>query len=77
MLHTFQEIISCESNSQLIETFRPHITEIWQMLMSHSECQEEGTRNVVAECLGKLTLLQPDPLLGYLQDQLGESYLRT
>ena len=70
-----QEIISCESNSQVIETFRPHISNIWTMLMSHCECPEEGTRNVVAECLGKLTLLQPDPLLGNLQQQLSKLYL--
>ncbi|XP_067930479.1 cullin-associated NEDD8-dissociated protein 1-like [Watersipora subatra] len=71
LLHSLKEIISCESNSQVIETFKPHISNIWSMLMSHCECPEEGTRNVVAECLGKLTLLQPDPLLARLKDQLG------
>jgi len=38
--------------------------------MEHCECQEEGTRNVVAECLGKLTLLEPSTLLPKLQKQL-------
>ena len=40
--------------------------------MSHCECPEEGTRNVVAECLGKLTLIDPPGLLPKLK-----SYLRS
>ena len=48
---------------------------IWccrSVLMSHCECPEEGTRNVVAECLGKLTLIDPPGLLPKLK-----SYLRS
>ena len=33
----------------------------------HFESSEEGTRNVVAECVGKLTLLDPDTLLPRLK----------
>lgn len=43
--------------------------------MSHCDCAEEGTRNVVAECLGKLTLLQPESLLNRLQSQLCEFFI--
>lgn len=38
--------------------------------MKHCECPEEGTRNVVAECLGKLTLLDPVRLVPNLQAYL-------
>ncbi|KAG7236864.1 hypothetical protein INR49_000168 [Caranx melampygus] len=46
-----------------------------QYLLLHSlkencECQEEGTRNLVAECLGKLTLVNPAQLLPRLKQQL-------
>ena len=41
--------------------------------MAHCECQEEGTRNVVAECLGKLTLIDPMGLLPKLKTQLASS----
>lgn len=40
------------------------------MLMSHCECAEEGTRNVVAECLGKLTLINSAELLPKLKSYL-------
>lgn len=40
------------------------------MLFNHCECTEEGTRNVVAECLGKLTLIDPTTLLSELKTYL-------
>lgn len=43
---------------------------IWMLLYRHCECTEEGTRNVVAECLGKLTLIDPATLLPRLQESL-------
>nr|CAH7745683.1 unnamed protein product [Callosobruchus chinensis] len=41
-----------------------------EQLYCHCECQEEGTRNVVAECLGKLTLIDPTNLLPKLKRSL-------
>lgn len=67
LLHSLKEIISSASVSGL----KPYVELVWSLLLKHSECQEEGTRNVVAECLGKLTLIDPETLLprlkGYLQ----------
>lgn len=40
---------------------------IRSVLFQHFESPEEGTRNVVAECVGKLTLLEPETLLPRLQ----------
>uniref|UniRef100_A0A8C3AGA5 Cullin-associated and neddylation-dissociated 1 n=1 Tax=Cyclopterus lumpus TaxID=8103 RepID=A0A8C3AGA5_CYCLU len=74
LLHSLKEIISSASVSGL----KPYVESVWTLLLKHCECQEEGTRNVVAECLGKLTLIDPETLLprlkGYL---LSGDFLKT
>lgn len=71
LLHSLKEIISCQSTSpDAIQTLQPFVESIWVMLFNHSECIEEGTRNVVAECLGKLTLIDPPNLLPKLKSYL-------
>lgn len=59
------------SGSASVSGLKPYVELVWSLLLKHCECQEEGTRNVVAECLGKLTLIDPETLLprlkGYLQ----------
>ena len=47
-----------------------YVPDIWSQLFRHCECNEEGTRNVVAECLGKLCLIEPEQLLPKLQGAL-------
>ncbi|XP_070701638.1 cullin-associated NEDD8-dissociated protein 2 [Pempheris klunzingeri] len=49
---------------------RVHVESIWSLLVQHCEGEEEGTRNLVAECLGKLTLVSPAQLLPRLRQQL-------
>uniref|UniRef100_A0A673A3Z4 Cullin-associated and neddylation-dissociated 1 n=1 Tax=Sphaeramia orbicularis TaxID=375764 RepID=A0A673A3Z4_9TELE len=63
LLHSLKEIISSASVSGL----KPYVESVWSLLLKHCECQEEGTRNVVAECLGKLTLIDPETLLPRLK----------
>ena len=71
LLHSLKEIISCQSaNPETIQVLEPHLDSIWKLLLNHCECPEEGTRNVVAECLGKLTLIDPTNLLPRLQQYL-------
>ncbi|XP_049773388.1 cullin-associated NEDD8-dissociated protein 1 [Schistocerca cancellata] len=71
LLHSLKEIISWQSSSPGgIQLLQPFVPAIWQQLFRHCECGEEGTRNVVAECLGKLTLIDPGVLLPQLQKSL-------
>uniref|UniRef100_A0A8C1W7G0 Cullin-associated and neddylation-dissociated 1 n=1 Tax=Cyprinus carpio TaxID=7962 RepID=A0A8C1W7G0_CYPCA len=74
LLHSLKEIISSASVAGL----KPYVENVWALLLKHCECTEEGTRNVVAECLGKLTLIDPETLLprlkGYL---LSGDFLKT
>ena len=50
-----------------MQVLAAYVPSIWSQLYRHTECEEEGTRNVVAECLGKLCLIRPDELLPKLQ----------
>jgi len=74
LLHSLKEVITCQSvNAQAIEKLQPFVPEIWSVLFSHCENNEEGTRNVVAECIGKLTLVDPASLLPQLQAELSST----
>ncbi|OXB52868.1 hypothetical protein ASZ78_002946, partial [Callipepla squamata] len=75
LLHSLKEIIS----SATVIGLKPYVENIWALLLKHCECAEEGTRNVVAECLGKLTLIDPETLLPRLKGYLasGSSYARS
>lgn len=80
LLHSLKEIITCQSSSNAsVEQLTPFVSNIWTMLFNHCECPEEGTRNVVAECLGKLTLIDSANLLPKLKDSLKteSSYVKS
>lgn len=49
---------------------KPYAEDIWALLFQRCEGAEEGTRGVVAECIGKLVLVNPPFLLPRLQKQL-------
>ncbi|KGL73172.1 Cullin-associated NEDD8-dissociated protein 1, partial [Tinamus guttatus] len=66
LLHSLKEVISASPPDGL----QLYVEDIWALLFKHCECTEEGTRNVVAECLGKLTLVNPSELLPRLKKQL-------
>ncbi|XP_029288646.1 cullin-associated NEDD8-dissociated protein 1-like, partial [Cottoperca gobio] len=66
LLHSLKEVISACPASSL----SAHVESIWALLFQNCECQEEGTRNLVAECLGKLTLVNAAQLLPRLKQQL-------
>lgn len=67
ILHSLREVIAAGRLEQL--------GTVWTLLMKHCECQEEGTRNVVSECLGKLILLKPKELLERLIKYLTVDYV--
>jgi cullin-associated NEDD8-dissociated protein 1 len=64
LLHALKEIINSESvDGSPNETFKAKVGEIWTVLIGHCDSGEEGTRNVAAECLGKLCLVEPEKFL--------------
>lgn len=71
LLHSLKEVISSLSTSPNgLDQLLPSVPSIWSQLFKHCECSEEGSRNVVAECLGKLVLVNPEELLPSLQQAL-------
>jgi len=75
LLHALKEIISAQQNVNISRWTE----NIWVALFAHAECPEEGTRNVVAECLGRLTLANPAIFLPRLKKALSSdsNLLRT
>lgn len=71
LFHSLKDIICWQSTTKEgVQVIEPFVPQIWQQLILHCECTEEGTRNVVSECLGKLTLINPHVLLPQLKDGL-------
>ncbi|KAF8982329.1 Cullin-associated NEDD8-dissociated protein 1 [Entomortierella lignicola] len=70
LLHALKEVITRYTHKEGSKELEAHASEIWILLFDNCESQEEGTRNVVAECLGKLTLTNPYKFLPELQARL-------
>ncbi|XP_030383678.1 cullin-associated NEDD8-dissociated protein 1 [Scaptodrosophila lebanonensis] len=71
LLHSLKEVISSLSTTPNgLALLLPSVPSIWTQLFKHCEYSEEGSRNVVAECLGKLVLVNPEGLLPELQKAL-------
>jgi cullin-associated NEDD8-dissociated protein 1 len=69
LLHSLKEIISRQSESEAkVKALHEHLNTILPLLFKYAESPEESTRNVVAECLGKLALINPNELVPKLCD---------
>ncbi|XP_049622215.1 cullin-associated NEDD8-dissociated protein 2 isoform X2 [Suncus etruscus] len=73
LLQALREALAAASPDSL----KPYAEDIWALLFQLCEAAEEGTRGVVAECLGKLILVNPQFLLPRLQKQLAASQPHT
>uniref|UniRef100_A0A914C839 TATA-binding protein interacting (TIP20) domain-containing protein n=1 Tax=Acrobeloides nanus TaxID=290746 RepID=A0A914C839_9BILA len=67
LLHALKEVIASESQEgSSNEVFKTRVDEIWQVLVKHCDSAEEGNRNIAAECLGKLCLIDSSKFLNKL-----------
>ncbi|KAF6098817.1 putative cullin associated and neddylation dissociated 2 (putative) [Phyllostomus discolor] len=75
LLHSLREALGTAQPDSL----KPYAEDIWALLFQRCEGAEEGTRGVVAECLGKLVLANPPFLLPRFRKQLaaGQAHTRS
>jgi len=71
LLHSLREVIVRQStSSEGAADLRSHQKDLLPLLFENCENEEEGTRNVVAECLGKLSVLSPAELVPTLVERV-------
>uniref|UniRef100_A0AC35UGK6 TIP120 domain-containing protein n=1 Tax=Rhabditophanes sp. KR3021 TaxID=114890 RepID=A0AC35UGK6_9BILA len=69
LLHALKEVITSKNLSpEAISMFEKEIPSIWDVLRHHAVCKEEGTRNVVAECMGRLVVTKPSIYMNVLSE---------
>jgi len=68
LLGSLREVIVRLSGSKEgKETLTKHFDELLKLLFEHADHGQEGTRNIVSECLGKLALINPEPVITQLK----------
>ncbi|CAL8068437.1 unnamed protein product [Calicophoron daubneyi] len=70
LLQALREVLLNLAGVGTNNTLRTHLDSIWSLLIINAGLPEEGTRNVVAECLGRLILVSPRQLMDRLRQQL-------
>ncbi|KAG6511801.1 hypothetical protein ZIOFF_029878 [Zingiber officinale] len=75
LLHSLKEVIARQSIDQpgKSELQESNVEKILSLLFNHCESDEEGVRNVVAECLGKIALIEPKKLVPALKERTASS----
>ncbi|GJR63865.1 cullin-associated NEDD8-dissociated protein 1 [Tanacetum coccineum] len=68
LLHSLKEAIVRQSVDKA-EFQDSSVEKILNLLFNHCESEEEGVRNVVAECLGKIALIKPLKLVPALKER--------
>jgi cullin-associated NEDD8-dissociated protein 1 len=59
------------------ENLSAHFDSLLSLLFQNTAQEEEGTRNVVSECLGKLALINPETVVTQLRERTTDSNLYT
>ncbi|KAH9575070.1 hypothetical protein CY35_01G092900 [Sphagnum magellanicum] len=75
LLHSLKEVIARQSlnGEGKVDLRDSDVQKILSLLFTHCESEEEGVRNVVAECLGKLAFIEPEKLVPALKDRTASS----
>jgi cullin-associated NEDD8-dissociated protein 1 len=71
LLHSLKEVIARQTVDEAgqVDLQDANVDKILRLLFNHCESEEEGVRNVVAECLGKIALIEPEKLVPELKER--------
>ncbi|EFC40891.1 predicted protein [Naegleria gruberi] len=69
LIHSLKEVIT-QADANKLKEFIPEIT---PLLFDNSQEEEEGVRNVVSECLGKLAVNDYNNVVSQLKEKLNQS----
>ena len=72
-LLNYQQIITRSTGTDGVKALMPYLGSVLELLFENTESEEEGTRNVVAKCLGKFALISPKDLIPALQKRVGDA----
>jgi len=70
LLGSLREVIVRLSSSKGKGKLSKFLENLLGLLLKHTSTEEEGTRNVVSECLGKLALIEPTIVINNLTEML-------
>jgi len=70
LLGSLREVIVRLSSSKGKSKLSKFSENLLGLLLNHTSTEEEGTRNVVSECLGKLALIEPSLVINHLVEML-------
>jgi len=73
LIHSLKEIITQAPADKL----KPFIKDLLPLLFEHCNSEEEGVRNVVSECLGKLAIVDYDTIIEQLKKALSDGSEKT
>ncbi|CAH8633222.1 unnamed protein product [Heterobilharzia americana] len=70
LIQALREVLVNLAGVDPSQSLKNHLDSMWSLLLACAGLSEEGTRNLVSECLGRLTLVDPQQLVNRLRQQL-------
>jgi len=71
LLQSMKEIIARHSNRpQTVQSFQPYVDIVTPILFENAESKDEGVRGMVAECLGRLAIINSSKILPLLESEV-------
>jgi cullin-associated NEDD8-dissociated protein 1 len=67
LLQSLREVISRHAHGQAAATFKSYVSDLTPILLEHAENKEDAVRGMVAECLGRMIVIDHSGLLAQIE----------